>query len=78
LVVAPLAAVGCLYLFFSLSNETKLMFVGWAAVGLIVYFLYGYRNSHLGRGIVEVPELSPDIPPESVPPMPGAPPPGSY
>jgi APA family basic amino acid/polyamine antiporter len=78
MVVAPLAAAGCVYLFFSLSGETKLMFVAWAAIGLVVYFLYGYRNSHLGQGIVEVPELSPDIPPESVPPMPGAPPPGSY
>jgi APA family basic amino acid/polyamine antiporter len=78
MLVAPVAAAGCVYLFFSLPMETKLMFVGWAAIGLVVYFLYGYRNSHLGRGIIEVPELSPDIPPESVPPMPGAPPPGSY
>jgi len=78
MVVAPLAAAGCVYLFFSLSVETQIMFVVWAAIGLVVYFLYGYRNSHLGQGIVEVPELSPDIPPESVPPMPGAPPPGSY
>ena len=77
MVVAPLAALGCIYLFFSLSAETQIMFVSWAAIGLVVYFLYGYRNSHLGKGIVEVPELSPDIPPESVPPMPGAPPPGS-
>ncbi|MFN3522844.1 MAG: amino acid permease [Phenylobacterium sp.] len=76
-VVAPLAAVGCIYLFFSLSAETQLMFAGWAIVGLVVYFLYGYRNSHLARGVVEVPELSPDAPPESVPPMPGAPPPGA-
>ncbi len=30
MVVAPLAAIGCVYLFFSLSNETQLLFVGWA------------------------------------------------
>ncbi len=73
IVVAPLAAIGCVYLFFSLSTETKLMFVAWAVIGLVVYFLYGYRKSHVGRGITEVPELSPDAPPGPVPPMPGAP-----
>ena len=76
MIVAPLAAVGCVYLFFSLSTETKLLFLGWALVGLVVYYLYGYRKSHVGRGIVEVPELSPDAPPGPVAPMPGAPAPG--
>ena len=76
MIVAPLAAVGCVYLFFSLSTETKLLFLGWALVGLVVYFLYGYRKSHVGRGIVDVPELSPDAPPGPVAPMPGAPAPG--
>ena len=76
MIVAPLAAVGCVYLFFSLSTETKLMFVAWAAIGLVVYFLYGYRKSHVGRGIIETPELSPDAPPGPVAPMPGAPAPG--
>ncbi|WP_312166267.1 amino acid permease [Phenylobacterium sp.] len=75
-VVAPLAAAGCVYLFFSLSTETKLLFLAWAAVGLVVYFLYGYRKSHVGRGVVDVPELSPDAPPGPVAPMPGAPAPG--
>ena len=73
MVVAPLAAIGCVYLFFSLSNETKLMFVGWAAIGLVVYFLYGRSRSHVGRGLIEVPELAADAPPGPVPPMPGAP-----
>ncbi|WP_374570819.1 amino acid permease [Phenylobacterium sp.] len=76
--VAPLAGAGCIYLFFSLSMETKLLFVSWAVIGLVVYFLYGYRNSHIARGIVDVPELASDAPPESVPPMPGAPPPGAH
>jgi APA family basic amino acid/polyamine antiporter len=35
-VVAPLAAAGCVFLFFSLSKETQLLFVGWAAIGLVV------------------------------------------
>ena len=76
MIVAPLAAVGCVYLFFSLSTETKLLFLGWALVGLVVYYLYGYRKSHVGRGIIDVPELSPDAPPGPIAPMPGAPAPG--
>lgn len=75
-IVAPLAAAGCVYLFFSLSTETKLLFVGWAVIGLVVYYLYGYRKSHVGRGIVDVPELAADVPPGPVAPMPGAPAPG--
>lgn len=75
-VVAPLAAAGCVYLFFSLSRETQLLFAGWAVIGLVVYYLYGYRKSHVARGLVELPELSPDAPHTAVPPMPGAPAPG--
>lgn len=48
-VVGPLAVLGCLYLFFSLSGYTTLMFIAWAVVGLAVYGLYGYRRSHLAR-----------------------------
>jgi APA family basic amino acid/polyamine antiporter len=72
LVVAPLAAIGCVYLFFSLSKETQLLFVGWAAVGLVVYFLYGYRKSHVAHGSPETHELDVDAPPQPVPPLPGA------
>ena len=68
---APLAAAGCVYLFFSLPTDTKLMFVGWAVIGLVVYFLYGYRKSHVGRGLTEVHELDRDAPPGPVPPLPG-------
>jgi APA family basic amino acid/polyamine antiporter len=75
-VVAPLAAIGCVYLFFSLSKETQLLFFGWAAIGLVVYYLYGYRKSHVARGLTGVPELSPVAPHVGIPPMPGAPAPG--
>jgi APA family basic amino acid/polyamine antiporter len=71
-IVAPVAILGCGFLFFSLGHETKMMFLIWAAIGLVVYFAYGFRNSHLGRGIIDVPELDADAPPDSVPPMPGA------
>ena len=77
-VVAPLSIAGCALLFINLNNESKLLFVTWTVIGLIFYFLYGYRHSHVARGVVEVPELSPDAPPSvGVAPLPGAPEPGS-
>jgi APA family basic amino acid/polyamine antiporter len=77
-VVAPLSILGCLLLFFSLGKESKELFTFWTLAGLVFYFLYGYRKSHLARGIVEVPELAADAPGSiGVPPMPGAPAPGS-
>ncbi len=69
--VSPLAALGCIYLFWSLSGYTKLLFVGWAVVGLLVYFGYSRSRSHVGRGLVEVHEEDADIPPQPVPPLPG-------
>jgi len=74
--VAPVAIVGCIYLFFSLSGYTLGLFAGWAAFGLVVYFLYSRNHSHVGRGLIEVHEDDTDIPPQPVPPLPGAPTPG--
>ncbi|MFN5244787.1 MAG: amino acid permease [Novosphingobium sp.] len=70
--VGPAAVLGCAYLFFNLSGYTELMFLGWAAIGLVVYFAYGRRKSHVGRGLVEVHEQDEGIPPQPVPPLPGA------
>jgi len=61
--VAPLAIAGCVYLFFSLSLITIELFVGWAVVGLGVYYAYSYRRSHVGLGRVEVHESDADVPP---------------
>jgi APA family basic amino acid/polyamine antiporter len=52
--VCPLAAAGCVFLFFQLSGYTELMFLGWALIGLVVYFLYSRSRSHVGRGLNEV------------------------
>ncbi len=72
MLVAPLAILGCLYLFFSLSGYTLSLFAGWAVAGLFVYFLYSRHHSHVGLGMVHVHEEDPDTPPQPVPPMPGA------
>jgi len=71
-ITAPVAILGCIYLFYKLGIETKLMFVGWAVVGLVVYFAYSYRRSHVGLGTIEVHEGDVDAPPQPVPPIPGA------
>ncbi len=68
-IVAPLAIAGCLYLFFSLSGYTLALFAGWAVFGLIIYFTYSRHSSHLGRGLIEVHEEDPDVPPSPVPPI---------
>jgi APA family basic amino acid/polyamine antiporter len=73
-VVAPLSIAGCLLLFFSLGIESKELFTFWTVAGLIFYFLYGYRKSHIARGVIEVPELAPEAPGSiGIAPMPGAP-----
>ena len=65
-------------LYYGLSGVVRLPAFAAAVIGLVFYFLYGYRHSHVGRGVVEVPELSPDAPPSvGIGPLPGAPEPGS-
>ncbi|MEN9704193.1 MAG: hypothetical protein RLZZ393_72 [Pseudomonadota bacterium] len=49
-VVGPLAMAGCALLFVSLGAYTIKLFFGWAAIGLVVYGLYGRRHSHLANG----------------------------
>lgn len=48
--VCPLAVLGTLLLFLNLSVYTLSLFFGWAILGLVVYYLYGRKNSHLGNG----------------------------
>ena len=65
-VIAPLSVAGCLLLFFSLGIESKMVFAVWTALGLLVYFLYSYSHSHVGKGLVEVHELDEDLPPPPI------------
>ena len=48
-VVAPLAILGCLYLFTSLQVRTQVAFLGWNALGLLVYFLYARSRAEIAR-----------------------------
>jgi APA family basic amino acid/polyamine antiporter len=48
-VVAPIAILGCLYLFWSLPHRTQIWFLIWNTIGVVVYLGYGRRSSLLGR-----------------------------
>jgi basic amino acid/polyamine antiporter, APA family len=37
----------CSYLLVAIPAMSWLWFLGWMGVGLVIYFLYGYRNSRL-------------------------------
>jgi APA family basic amino acid/polyamine antiporter len=52
--VAPATIVGCIFLFFNLPSAAMLVLVVWGAIGLVVYYLYGYRTSNVAHGRVEV------------------------
>jgi APA family basic amino acid/polyamine antiporter len=70
-VTAPLAILGCLYLFYKLDVKSQILFAIWAGIGLVVYFAYSRSRSHVGRGLVEVHETDADAPQQPVPPLPG-------
>lgn len=50
--LTPLISIAaCLYLMFQLPAITWIRFVIWLAIGLVFYFLYGYRRSVLRHGV---------------------------
>lgn len=60
--VGPLTIAGCIFLFLNLPFEAMLVLPVWAGIGIIIYYLYGYRKSHVGLGRTEVHEQDPDAP----------------
>ncbi|QIP11348.1 amino acid permease [Spirosoma aureum] len=48
-VIATLGICANLYLMYNLRTDTKISFVIWCTLGLIVYFTYSRRNSHLNH-----------------------------
>jgi hypothetical protein len=41
----------CLYLLTGMSKSNWLWFLGWLGLGLIIYFLYGYKKSKLATSV---------------------------
>ncbi len=48
-IVAPMAIITCGYLIYTILTQTGRPFVIWTILGLIVYFIYSYRNSPLNK-----------------------------
>ncbi len=48
--VPIVAIIACLWLMLNLTALTWVRFLVWMAAGVVIYFLYGYRNSRLARG----------------------------
>lgn len=63
MITAPLAIAGCLYLFYKLDIKSIILFLIWAAIGLVVYFAYSRNRSHVGLGHDEHHEADPEIHP---------------
>src|SRR5262249_32500437 len=50
--VVPILGIAlCLMLMMSLPVGNWVRLVGWLALGLVIYFLYGRRHSELGQGL---------------------------
>lgn len=50
-VVAPLTIIGCVVLYCRLPYNARMVLPVWGGIGLLLYLCYGYRNSHVGRGV---------------------------
>ncbi|MBO9575827.1 MAG: amino acid permease [Sphingobium sp.] len=68
-VVAPLSIIGCVVLYWFLPFDAKMVLPIWGGIGLVLYYAYGYRKSHVGLGKIEVHEEDTDVPPQPVPPV---------
>ncbi|MBV1824541.1 amino acid permease [Komagataeibacter oboediens] len=54
-VIAPLAILGCLYLYLSLDLVAILVLPAWGMTGLAIYYGYGRARSHVGRRDTVIP-----------------------
>jgi basic amino acid/polyamine antiporter, APA family len=48
-VVSIVGAAACLYVMYGLPLHAWERFGIWLAIGLVLYFAYGFKNSHLRR-----------------------------
>ncbi|MDP1698826.1 MAG: amino acid permease [Xanthomonadaceae bacterium] len=49
IIICPLGAAACLYLFWQPFMEHWHLMVGWTAIGMSIYVFYGYRHSRLRK-----------------------------
>lgn len=49
--IPVLGVVCCMYLMIEIPAKSWMVFFGWMALGLTVYFMYGYRKSRLAAGV---------------------------
>lgn len=49
--VGPATIAGCIFLFLNLPFEAMIVLPVWGAIGLVIYYLYGYRKSHMAMGL---------------------------
>ncbi|MFM8485994.1 MAG: amino acid permease C-terminal domain-containing protein, partial [Bacteroidota bacterium] len=48
--IPVLGLLSCAYLMIEIPARSWLVFFGWMAIGLGIYFLYSFRNSRLAKG----------------------------
>jgi APA family basic amino acid/polyamine antiporter len=58
-VVGLVGAALCVAVMWGLPPISKVRFLAWLAIGLALYFLYGFRHSTLRRGAPPVPVAPP-------------------
>lgn len=56
-IIPLLSIVACGYLIFNLPLVTFMNFVIWITIGLIIYFMYGYKHSILGKNQINKVEI---------------------
>lgn len=54
--IGPATIAGCIFLFLNLPTAAMMVLPIWGAFGIILYYFYGYRTSHVGKGLIEVHE----------------------
>jgi hypothetical protein len=54
-IIPILGVLSCMYLMIEIPSVSWLWFFVWMGLGLLIYFLYGYRNSKLHDTTAEEP-----------------------
>ncbi len=57
--IAGLAVLLCVYLMLNLTGDTWIRFLVWMAIGIVMYFVYGQRNSRVGKAGPTTPKTEP-------------------